>query len=54
MSILLGFECNGVNLWGGQFGQCGQKPHKNYKIGILGAKQWVGAMVGTSQFFMEW
>ena len=27
---------------GGQFGQNGQKLHENYKVGILGSKQWRG------------
>ena len=42
---------NGVDWWGGQFGQNGQKMHENDKIGIFGSKQFGGGHGGTSQFF---
>ena len=41
---------NGGNWWGGQFGQNGQKLHENYKIGILGSKQW-GRAWGNKPIF---
>ena len=43
---------NWGRLVGGQFGQNGQKPHENYKIGIFGSKQWGegGDMGGKSIF----
>ena len=44
----------GVQWWGGQFGQNGQKLHENDKFGIFGSKQWGGGMGGTSQFFGLW
>ena len=33
---------NGIDWWGGQFGQNGQKLHENYRISIFGSKQWRG------------
>ena len=45
----LGFP-NGVDWWGGQFGQNSQKLHENDKIGILGSKQWGGC----SCLFRSW
>ena len=35
---------------GGQFGQNGQKLHENYKIDIMGSKQWGGTWGDKSIF----
>ena len=43
---------NWVRLVGGGFGQNGQKLHENYKINILGAKQW-GDMEGQANFLVS-
>ena len=49
--------CAGFPNWvrlvgGGGFGQNGQKLHENYKINILGAKQW-GDMEGQANFLVS-
>ena len=40
---------NGVDWWGGQFGQNGQKLHEIDKTSIFGSNQWVGEGHGGGQ-----
>ena len=50
-SLILAALSSGVDQWGGQFGQNGQKLHENYKISTFGSKQWGGGHEGGQANF---